>query len=370
MKTVFAKVKEYIPVPVMMIALLALVCGGFHLAFILSVPFSDAFNGSVSAAARAAAAFLSSWIPFSFAEMLLFIVPFAGIYVVVVFVKKSDQTWKNAIRVISCLLSVILVLYVLFVLMFAAGYRGSALADKMDLDVVKLSVGELTDTLSYVVSELNELADKIAYSYGGSSVMPYSFSDLNERLLDAYSSVSDEYGFIADFSSRIKPIILSPIMTYTHISGVYTYFTGESNVNTNYPDYVIAYTAAHELAHQRGIARENEANFVAYLVCTASDDDFIKYSGYLSMFEYLASALGKVSKDDYKTVYSHLSKYVRDDLVAYSRFFSRYRDSVASAVSGAVNNSYLKAQGTAGTASYGMVVDYAVAYHKAKGDVQ
>ena len=51
-------------------------------------------------------------------------------------------------------------------------------------------------------------------------------------------------------------------------------------------------------------------------------------------------------------------------IAAYSRFFDKYRKSVVSEVSGAVNDTYLKLQGqTAGTKSYGLVVDLAVAYH-------
>jgi len=53
-------------------------------------------------------------------------------------------------------------------------------------------------------------------------------------------------------------------------------------------------------------------------------------------------------------------------MVAYSDFFEKYRDSVASEVSGVVNDTFLTIQGTEGSASYGMVVDLAVAYYKDK----
>lgn len=93
--------------------------------------------------------------------------------------------------------------------------------------------------------------------------------------------------------TKIKQIAVSKLMTYTHIAGVYTYYTGEANLNTNFPSYTLPYTAAHELSHQRGTAREDEANFLAFLVCMESDDEYIKYSGYLNLFEYVAGALYK-----------------------------------------------------------------------------
>ena len=151
-------------------------------------------------------------------------------------------------------------------------------------------------------------------------------------------------------------------MTYTHISGVYTMFTGEANLNVNYPDYVLPYTAAHELAHQRGIAREDEANFVAFLVCMASDDPYIRYSGYLNMYEYVSSALYSASRDYYSQIQQVLDPRIYYELRAYSLFFDKYRDTVVSEISESVNNAYLVIQGTEGTKSYGMVVDLAVVY--------
>ena len=158
--------------------------------------------------------------------------------------------------------------------------------------------------------------------------------------------------------------MLSEPWTYTHISGVYTYFTGEANINTNFPDYTIPYTAAHEMAHQRGIAREDEANFIAFLVCISSDDPYIRYSGYLEVYEYVASSLYSADKNYYSAVYSSLKTNVRAEMAAYSAFFDKYRENVVANVSEAVNNSYLQIHGTVGSKSYGLVVDLAVAYYR------
>jgi hypothetical protein len=155
-------------------------------------------------------------------------------------------------------------------------------------------------------------------------------------------------------------------MSYTHITGVYTFFTGEANINVNFPDYTIPFTAAHELAHQRGIAREDEANFVAFLVCAASDDPYIRYSGYLNLYEYVASALYSADRRLYTDSYTALPAAVRAERAAYIKFFEKYRENVAANVSESVNNAYLQSQGnTAGTKSYGLVVDLAVAYYRA-----
>ena len=158
--------------------------------------------------------------------------------------------------------------------------------------------------------------------------------------------------------------MFSDAMSYTHITGVYTFFTGEANLNAIFPDYTLPYTAAHELSHQRGIARENEANFMAFLVCAASEDDYVRYCAYLNLYEYVASALYKADQTLYMKAYSTLPMCVKNEMSAYSRFIQKYADSKVSEVSEAVNNTFLVLHGTEGTKSYGMVVDLAVTYFK------
>ena len=232
----------------------------------------------------------------------------------------------------------------------------------LPVDRRNVSAEELRETAEILVDEINKHTDNLGVNAAGSSVMPYGYGKLSQKLVEAYSKVCDEHAFISRFPSRVKPVMLSEPWTYTHISGVYTYFTGEANINVNFPDYTLPFTAAHEMAHQRGIAREDEANFVAFLVCAASDDEYIRYSGYLNLYEYVSSALYSADKDAYAEVRAKLAPEARREMAAYSAFFDKYRENVAANVTETVNNTYLTMQGTPGTKSYGMVVDLAVAY--------
>ncbi len=54
---------------------------------------------------------------------------------------------------------------------------------------------------------------------------------------------------------------------------------------TNYPA-----TYCHELAHLHGYIYEDEANFISYLACIESGDDFMAYAGYLSVLAYVDNA--------------------------------------------------------------------------------
>lgn len=360
-------VRARLPLICKIIYAITAVCAVLYIAFMLSPSFSDFFNKYISPAVRAPLAFITGWIPFSLAEFAIILVPLIIVAVVWYGAKKYSSTWKNVAIYCLTILSVAAYVFSTFTLGFVPAYRGTRLDAKMGLDKQPVSAEELYETTKIVARELNALAKQVDYSESSDlSIMPYGYSELNKKLMEAYKLASDKYDFIQTFDSNVKRIMLSEPMTYTHISGVYTFFTGEANINTNFPDYTIPFTAAHELAHQRGFAREDEANFIAFLVCIESPDLYIRYSGYLNLYEYLVGALSSASSEYYLEVSYSVDMNVRLERIAYSKFFEKYRDNIAEKVSGAVNDTFLTINGTEGTKSYGMVVDLAVAYYKQK----
>jgi hypothetical protein len=343
--------------------LLGLAACGINIACVRSVSFADAFNGSVSSAVRIFLAHLTSWIPFSLAEFIVLGSPVIAAVAIVIAVRKGGRSKRLFVRTLIGLLSVAVFLYAIFVFAFGAGYRTTSLDKKLGIDREKVKVEELASTARIVTKELNALADDVMIFNDVGSVRPYGHEETVRLCLDSYDELADRYDFLARLRAPVKQLVTSDLMTYTHISGVYTFFTGEANLNTNYPYYVNVYTTAHEMAHQRGIAREDEANFMAFLVCIGSDDAFMRYSGYLNMYEYLMTALSS-EREIRKEISAELDPRVRNDLVCYSRFFDKYRKNVAATVSSTVNNTYLVMQGTPGEKSYGLVVDLAVAYYR------
>lgn len=344
----------------------ALLSALLYVAFLFSVPFSDWFNRHVSSLLRGLLAHLTNWIPFSLGEFLLLMLLPLIVALCVLGARRFADSWRGVGIFCASILSVAALLFSLFAVGFAPAYRGSSLDKKLGLDRREVSAEELYETAQILIDKLSEEEEQILYSTTTRfSVMPYGFSEMNDELLEAYDRVCDRYDFVQRLESRLKPVMLSEAMSYTHITGVYSFFTGEANVNVAFPDYTLPYTAAHELAHQRGIAREDEANFLAFLVCLESNDPYIRYSGYLNLLEYVLSALSSASPELYKQAYARLSGDVVGEMAAFSAFFEKYRHSVASEVSETVNNTFLVLHGTEGTKSYGMVVDLAVAYYRA-----
>ena len=335
-------------------------------AYIISEPFADFFNRYISSVPRSMLAYVTRPLPFSVAELILISAPVIIVGVTVYANRRFSSSWRDVLIFCACILSVLSLFFSMFVFAFAPGYHGRTLDKKLGIERREVSAEELYLTATILVEKTNEEAEKVYFRPNNFSIMPYTLGEMNDKLMSAYEAAHEKYSFIQPLDSRLKPVMLSDAMSYTHITGIYTFFTGEANINITFPDYTIPYTAAHELAHQRGIAREDEANFVAYLVCIESDDAYIRYSAYLNLLEYVMSALNRADRPLYEDGYYSLSNEVRYELRAYSAFFDKYRDSVASEISGVVNDTYLTIQGTPGTASYGMVVDLAVAYYTAE----
>lgn len=336
----------------------------------LSQPFADMFNEYVGGFFRFIFAQITNLLPFSLSEAALILSPVILFLIIRYVWKHRCNTRRATIVTLICILSVALSFLSSFILTFSAGYRTSELDDRLGIEREKIDKYDLYNTAEYLVEEINELAPMIDYGSDGFSIMPYSFNEMNDKLIVAYGTFADEHDFINNFYSRIKPVLLSEAMSYAHITGIYTYFTGESNVNIGFPDYTLPYTAAHELAHQRGIAREDEANMMAFLVSLCSDDTYIRYCAYVNMYEYVANALYRADKDMFIEVDQKLDQCVINEQLAYSAFFKKYSQSITSQVSGTVNDIYLQSQGTEGSKSYGMVVDLTVAYLKNLGKIE
>ncbi len=311
---------------------------------------------------------LTTAFTFSIAEWLLLSLPFIVIWYLVASWRAINKANRQSdfYRWLLPLISILLLIVSDFFLAFGPSYFRYPLEKNLSIEKKAVSAQELYDTAVKVTEEMKRDIGEIHFIYNGASVMPYSYKELSEKLNDTYKKYADKVDYVDSFKAYPKPVTLSEQLTYTHISGVYSFMTGEANVNTNYPDFIMPYTMAHEMSHQRGIAKEDEANFVAFLVCKESDDPYIRYSACSNMLSYLLNSLHDADSKLYSQYYAQYCPIqLRGEYASYSAFFDKYRESKASEVTGSVNNAFLGSQGQKeGIKSYGLVVDLAVAYYK------
>jgi hypothetical protein len=171
-------------------------------------------------------------------------------------------------------------------------------------------------------------------------------------------------------SAPPKLVLLSPLMSYLGIGGIFIPFTCEANVNATLPDWEIPFTAAHELAHQRGFAREEEANYVGYLACRAHPDRDFRYSGTFRAALYALGALAQVDRPSYDALRGTVAAPLNRDLAALAAWHRRYESRLGE-VQERVNDAYLKTQGQAdGVRSYGRMVDLLLAERRLEGPAE
>lgn len=330
---------------------------------VASVEFADLVNSTVAVAVRFLLSCITYLLPFSLFELLVMLSPLIFVTVIVIAVHRSDGI-TSMVRGALSFVAVISLILTSYVFTLGVGYRTSSLSDRTGIaEDTDLTADELYSTIRIVIDEVNRLADGL-YLTDSQTDMPYSADEMSEKLIHAYDLMNEKYALVTNYRSRVKPVYFSTVMSDLGISGIYSFFTGEANVNVEYPDYCLPFTAAHELAHQRGICRENEANFVAFLVCVSSDDEYIRYSGYLNMYEYLASALYRTDPDRYYEAYRTLSQTAVADMRAANEVYQKHKDSTLGKINERLNDAYLKANGTEGTVSYGYVVRLAVGYYQ------
>ena len=358
--------KKFVKSNVPIFTLVALALAAFSAASLaLSVfftPVADFFENIIGTPFRILTSAFTSFLGFSVFEVILCLV-LPLIILIAVLAARKIRTKKQALRFAFGVIALPAFIFSGFVFSLGIPYHTRTLENKMALPSVTLTAENLAKTAIILRDNVNFLAEELRLSEGSASSMKMSFSDLSTELSDAYGAFAEKYGFPFNFYTRAKPLVFDEVMSRAHLLGIYTFFTGESNINDGYPDYTVVNTVAHEFAHQRGIIREDEANFMAFAVCIGSDNPYIKYAGYLNMYEYVVSALYDAEEQAFRTVHSGLSKAALSDVRAYSEKAKQYRDTALGEVVGNVNDAYLQMNGTEGTVSYSLCVRLAVAYY-------
>ncbi len=187
------------------------------------------------------------------------------------------------------------------------------------------------------------------------------YADLHEgwrrtvELLDLPPTMASRYG-------NPKLPLSSPIAARLGVTGFYFPFTGEANVRRGVPALTFPRSAAHEQAHQRGISSESTANFLGYVVCALAPNPHARYSGIVYGQRRLAVALAAADRDRWTELSEQVLPGVKRDLRHQRDYFSQFVG-VGTAVGGAVNDRYLRANRVpGGLQNYGHAVRLLIAY--------
>jgi len=234
---------------------------------------------------------------------------------------------------------------VLFMLVFGLNYQRAYLTESLQLVRREPNAAEAEAIARELLEGVNRNFEegRAVINEEGGTVMPLSAEELYKVLREGFEGASMLGPPAAEGLAPPKPVYFSGLMSRLGISGVYSPLTAEPNYNRIQPAVSIPFSVAHEMAHQRGYARESEANFVAFLVCTGSADPYVRYSGYVGALGTL-SVLRSLGPQRLRELYASLGTGPRADLRARSRFWARHLGR-ASALAESLNHVYLKANG-------------------------
>ena len=302
-------------------------------------------------------------LPFSLGEMLLyaaviFVIVFLIIMVVHAIMAKK-KWWYTLLQRTITLLIIVSMVYAVFVFVWGFNYSRQKLADTLELDASPATASELRSTCEALIARANTLRNAVDEDADGIFTSGISRQDMMCSTADAYNTAADASGctLLGGSFGRSKPVLWSRGLSETHITGVYFPFTGEANVNADVPDLFFAATCLHEAAHQRGFAREDEANFLGYYVASYSDNLSVQYSGTMLALVHAMNKLYTADSDAYFELRQTYCDGINRDLAFDSAYWQQF-ESRASEVAETVNNTYLKANlQQDGVKSYGRMVD-------------
>ncbi|SHO53903.1 DUF3810 domain-containing protein [Anaerocolumna xylanovorans] len=326
-----------------------------------------------------ALSFLSDKLPFSLMEIEIKLLPFLVILGLVYFIyqivsrKKKGRTAGYIITLslinIVCIASV---LFFFYVSMAGINYHRYSFAKISGYDIEKSSAEDLynmTLDLSERAAKVRTLIEQGGGEFtkdGSVSIDKSNWEDLVNAEVVAYAKTGEEYPELKGDYKSVKAVASSKVMSAMEITGIFWPFTMEANVNTDVVDYSIPATMCHEMAHLRGFMREDEANFIAYLVCSNSDNLVLQYSGLMLALTYAGNQLYNQSPEYYEKVRATYTTEMAADLRADYYYWVQFEDTVISTASNTVNDSYLKANSQSdGVKSYGRMVDLLLAEYKA-----
>ena len=158
-----------------------------------------------------------------------------------------------------------------------------------------------------------------------------------------------------------KSSIFKPVMSYSGILGYYNPFTAEAQYNSALPSTYIPFTLSHESAHQLGYAREQEANFVGFLIGEKSNNIDLKYSTEYFVLKSLLNFLAEREPEFVKGILHHYSPGMKRDRQS-EKLFVKNHEGFLDVFFGFTNDLFLKSNQQDGSITYSYFIDLLIRY--------
>ena len=311
--------------------------------------------------------FLFGWIPFSIGDLfyacLITVVLFrAFMFFRLLFQKRLTR--KYFASGLQQAIFFFLFVYVFFNLLWGLNYNRRGVAEQLGLTVKKYSLADLDTLTSVIQNRLNEYAVFVTEEQRDSLGKKRR---LFKEASKAYQSAAEKFPFLSYHPVSVKPSFFSYLGNYLGFQGYYNPFSGEAQVNTTVPRFLEPFVTAHEIGHQVGYGRENEANFVAFLACRSYPSAGFKYSMYFDVYNYAIREVGRRDTTMARNFQQKLHPQVIKDIQELRDFFRQYKNPIEPVIMWGYGH-FLRANNQpAGKETYNEVVSWLIAYYKKYG---
>ena len=303
---------------------------------------------------------LFGWIPFSFGDILYFLLVVLAIRYLILKRKKIGKRPGEFLVNIAVVLSVA---YFTFHLLWGMNYYRLPISKKFEL-AQTYTKEELVSFVNDLTIKTNEIQMQIALDSSKAIRVPYSRKEILTKTVKGYEALGQQFPFLGYSRPSLKKSIFSVPLTYMGYGGYLNPFTAESQVNAKLPTYRFPVVAGHEIGHQLGYSAENETNFIGYLATISNDDIYFKYAGYSYALAYCLVELQRIYEPLFNELFEKLNGGIQKNYEEMNEFWSSYENPMEPLFK-SVYNSFLKANNQAGgIMSYNYVVSLLVNYYK------
>lgn len=228
---------------------------------------------------------LTGWLPVSIGD-LLYASAVIFIFVFILRSLKKARTTPAKIfwpQLFYNLIRAGLLVYIFFNALWGLNYNRQGIARQLNLQVKPYTLPDVLQLTETVQARLNQYAaqtDSIKRNELDNN------TKLFQKAISVYAVAENRFPFLHYAFPSVKPSLYSRVGHYFGFTGYYNPFSGEAQIKTSVPVFLKPFVATHEIAHQLGYAKENEANFVAFLSSRQSADVDVLYSLYYDLYSY------------------------------------------------------------------------------------
>lgn len=268
---------------------------------------------------------ISSFFPFAVGDFLYAFLIIYAIVQVIAFIRKPKQDKNDYLFFGLKCFNFLLIIYISFKLLWGLNYSRPRINEQLKISDKPYEKEQLLKLSSFFLQKLNSLEEHTSTNRN----YRYTTTDLENISTTAYNSLAEKQPFFRYKYMAVKPVINSWLVSKMGIEGYYNPLSGEANINTRLPTFVLPFVTCHEIAHQLGVAKEDEANLVGYLAAIHSNNITFQYSGYYNMFRYVLFETRMKYPEDYNEIIAKIPQPIMDDFKIEREFWAKYNGAMS-----------------------------------------